>query len=113
MKLKLAPKLQPLPELGTHQITASQLATNGIGADGEASMYMSDHIGRTIAVRKNGTIIAGPLQGVFDSASSKTRIVLEIGEFRVGLHPTHPVTVAPEGHRLTVVAKPKPDPEAP
>jgi hypothetical protein len=33
-------------------------------------------------------------------------IILEIGYFKAAVHPTHPVTVAPEGYRLTVTAKP-------
>jgi hypothetical protein len=102
MRLKLAPKLQALPDLGTHEITASQLATNGM--DGNP-IYQSDHIGRTIAVRYHGAFVAGELRTVMDSLTSPL-IILEIGYFKAAVHPTHPVTVAPEGYRLTVTAKP-------
>jgi len=107
MRLKLAPKLRPLPELGMHQITASQLATNGM--DGNP-IYKSDHIGRAIAVRANGALLAGKLCAVTDSATSPL-LVLEIGYHKVAVHPTHPVTVAPEGYQLNVVARPKPEGE--
>ncbi|NKS10090.1 hypothetical protein GS580_16585 [Rhodococcus hoagii] len=98
--LKLARKLQSLPDLGTHQVTASQLATNGM--DGNP-IYKSDHIGRVVAVRRGTTTIAGPLRGVVDSIQAPL-LILEIGEFKTAVHPTHPVTVAPEGCRLKVVA---------
>ncbi|NKR90573.1 hypothetical protein GS483_00325 [Rhodococcus hoagii] len=103
MKLRLASKLRPLPELGEHQITASQLATNGMEGN---PIYKSDHIGRIVALRKGDTIIAGPLRSVLDSIQAPG-IILEIGEFRTSVHPSHPVTVAPEGHRLTVVSSHK------
>ena len=64
MKLRLAPKLRQLPDLGTHQVAASQLATNVM--DG-SPIYRSDHIGRIVSVRQGETIIAGPLRGVLDS----------------------------------------------
>ncbi|MBM4517484.1 hypothetical protein GS432_19445 [Rhodococcus hoagii] len=100
MRLKLAPKLRPLPDLGKHQITASQLATNGM--DGNP-IYQSDHIGRIVAVRRRETYIVGPLRSVMDSMTPPL-LILEIGEFKTAVHPAHPVTVAPDGYRLTVVA---------
>ncbi|ASN72014.1 hypothetical protein 7S2_21 [uncultured Caudovirales phage] len=103
MRLKLAPRIRPLPELGERQVTASQLATNGM--DGNP-IYQSDHIGRIVAVRKGDTVIAGPLRSVLDSIQAPG-IILEIGEFRTSVHPSHPVTVAPDGCRLTVVASRK------
>lgn len=104
--LKLARKLKPVPQLGTHQITAAQLATNGM--DGNP-IYKSDHIGRIVAIRKRDTYIVGPLRGVVDSVQAPL-LILEIGDFKTAVHPTHPVTVAPEGCRLTVVATPKEQP---
>ena len=106
MRLKLAPKLQALPDLGTHEITASQLATNGMGKGGGPDLYRSDHIGRTIAVHLPDAVIAGKLRTVSDSLTYPL-LVLEIGYIKAAVHPTHPVTVAPEGYRLTVVAQPK------
>lgn len=93
MKLRLAPKLRPLPDLGTHQVAASQLATNGMD---DSPIYRSDHIGRIVSVRRGETIIAGPLRGVLDS-QTEPLLILEIGNFRTAVHPTHPVTVAPPG----------------
>ncbi|MBM4587601.1 hypothetical protein GS507_05260 [Rhodococcus hoagii] len=103
--LKLARQLKPVPELGAHQITASQLATNGM--DGNPT-YKSNHIGRIVAVRRVDTIIVGPLRGVVDSLQSPL-LILEIGDTKTAVHPTHPVTVAPDGCRLTVVATQPPD----
>lgn len=100
MKLTLARRLQPLPDLGTHEITAAQLATNGM--DG-SPIYQSDHIGRIVAVRKGDVIVAGKLRSVTDSLTFPL-LVLKIGEFDTAVHPTHPVTVAPEGYRLSVTA---------
>ncbi|MCZ9635138.1 hypothetical protein [Rhodococcus sp. BH5] len=105
MKLAAAPKLQTIPDLGPHEIVASQLATNGMGTDGEPNLYQSDRIGRTVAVRHHGAIVAGTLRTVTDSLTYPL-IILEIGYFKVAIHPTHPVTVAPEGYRLAVTAKP-------
>lgn len=98
--LKLARKLQSLPDLGTHQVAASQLATNGM--DGNC-IYQSNHIGRIVAVRRRETYIVGPLRSVMDSMTPPL-LVLGIGDFTTAVHPTHPVTVAPEGCRLKVVA---------
>ena len=100
MRLKLAPHLKPLPDLGTHEITASQLATNGMD---ENCSYQSDHIGRTVAVRVRGTIVAGKLEAVTDSVIAPL-LILRIGDFSAAIHPAHPVMVAPEGYRLTVTA---------
>lgn len=102
MKLQLAPRLRALPDLGTHEITASQLATNGM--DGNP-IYQSDHIGRIIAVRQGDSIVAGRLRSVTDS-STEPLLVLRIGDFTTAVHPTHPVTVAPDGYRLSVTARP-------
>jgi predicted DNA-binding protein len=101
-EVKLAPRLRSVRDIGTHEVTASQLATNGM--EGRAT-YLSDHIGRTVAVRLRDTIIAGPLEAVTDSLISPL-LVLRIGQFEVAVHPAHPLTVAPDGHRLTVVSGP-------
>lgn len=99
MKLALARRLRPLPDLGEHQVAASQLATNGM----DGPIYQSDHIGRTIAVRAHGTLLVGKLTSVTDSATEPL-IVLRIGSHQiVAVHPAHPITVAPVGYRLAVV----------
>lgn len=104
--LKLAPHLRSLPDLKEHEVTAAQLATNGIEAAGVPSLYQSDHLGRVIAVRQGEAFLAGPLRGVTDSVESPL-LILRIGQFTTAVHPSHPVTVAPDGYRLTITAQPK------
>ncbi|MDG3012162.1 hypothetical protein G4X40_18630 [Rhodococcus sp. D2-41] len=102
MKLELAGRLRALPNPGAGEVAAVELATNGM--DGQPT-YRSDHIGRTVALRYHGTLIAGPLESVTDSLD-ETSIILRIGDFiTVAVHPTHPVTVAPEGYTLSVIAE--------
>ncbi|WP_156380544.1 MULTISPECIES: hypothetical protein [unclassified Rhodococcus (in: high G+C Gram-positive bacteria)] len=73
-------------------------------------MYNSDHIGRTVAVRAYGCLHAGKLTAVTDSMTDPL-IVLQIGTYQtVAVHPSHRVTVAPVGCKLTVTAVPKADP---
>lgn len=45
--------------------------------------------------------------GVHDSIHPSL-LVLRIGQFTTAVHPTHPVTVAPQDHQLTVTARPNP-----
>lgn len=100
MRLRLAAGLQAVPDLDAHEITAAQLATNGM--DGNP-IYKSDHIGRIVAVKQRGAMIAGRLESVTD-AGVEPFLVLQIGDFRTAVHPAHPVTVAPAGCRLTITA---------
>jgi len=102
------------PRSPTGHIVASQLATSGTGPDGEPGTYRSDYLGRIIAIRNGDTLIAGPLTGVSD-ARLGPMLVIGIGTLhhKVAVHPMHPVTVAPEGYRLTVTAAPQPEPQCP
>jgi len=98
--VRLVPRA--VPDLAEHQVIAAQLATNGIEG---APIYASEHVGRIVAVRRGPTVIAGPLKSVTDSLTEPL-LILEIGEFKTAVLPDHPVTVAPAGHRLTIVARP-------
>lgn len=100
MRVRAVPRLRSVPDLGEHQITAAQLATNGM--DGNP-IYKSDHIGRIVAVRRRDSIVAGKLLSVTDS-STEPLLILQIGEFTTAVHPTQPVTVAPAGSGLSVTA---------
>lgn len=100
----LAPVLAKVPDLGAHQIIASQLATGGM--DGGPT-YRSAHLGRTVAVRSGGAIIVGPLRSVTDS-TVLGRLVLGIGDVEtVAVGYTHPISVAPANTRLTITAAPE------
>lgn len=104
MKVKLTPVLKPVPDLGEHQVTASQLASNGM--DGNP-LYESDYLGRTVAVRHGGALIAGPLRSVIDSVDPRY-LILGIGDFiTVPVTYTQRVTVAPDGGRLSITITPK------
>ena len=94
--------LKPVPDLGQHQITAVQLASNGM--DGNP-IYQSDYIGRTIVLKIYGTVLAGQLDSVQD-AIDDGRILLRIGYHNVAVPLTHRITVIPEGHRLQFTAVP-------
>ncbi|MGB7237801.1 MAG: hypothetical protein WBD41_17725 [Rhodococcus sp. (in: high G+C Gram-positive bacteria)] len=92
-----------VPDLGAHQIIASQLATGGM--DGNP-IYRSAHLGRIIAVRRGGAIIAGPLRSVTDSVVLG-RLVLGIGDTEtVAVGYTHPISVAPARSRLSIIVTP-------
>lgn len=96
--------LAQVPDLGAHQILASQLATGGMD---DGPIYQSAHLGRTIAVRRGGAIIAGPLRSVTDSAVLG-RLVLGIGETEtVAVGYTHPISVAPARSRLSITVTPE------
>lgn len=96
--------LKPVPDLGQHQITAVQLASNGM--DGNP-IYQSDYIGRTIVLKVHGTVLAGQLDSVLD-AIDDGKLLLRIGYHNVAVPLTHRITVIPEGHRLQFTAVPKP-----
>lgn len=110
MKPWIAPaRLKSLPDLGAHEIVAAELATNGVGNEGEPSTYLSDHLDRVVAVRQHGALIAGRLTSVADSVESPL-LVLRIGKHTtVAVHPSHPVVVAPSGWQLTVTATDRED----
>ena len=94
--------LKPVPDLGQHQITAAQLASNGM--DGNP-IYESDYIGRTIVLKIHGTVIAGKLDFVQDAIDIGS-LLLRIGYRDVAVPLTHRVMVIPEGHRLQFTAVP-------
>lgn len=100
-ELKLPPRLRTLPELRTHEIHAGALT--------------HDHIGSTIAVRTPDAVLAGPLTSITESRlEGRARLILTIatndtiGDLPLGVHPSHPVTVLPDGHTLTVTATVRP-----
>lgn len=103
MELKLARRLREVPDLGAHQVTASQLATNGMEGN---PIYQSNHLGRTIAVRRYGAMLTGPLRSVTDSRT-ESLLILGIGDYlTVAVPYTWPVTVAPDGYRMSVTVRP-------
>jgi hypothetical protein len=70
--------------------------------DGESGIYQSDHIGRTIALRFQGTLLAGPLKQVTDSLTPGL-LILRIGDYITApVSYAHRVTVCPVGARLSV-----------
>lgn len=103
MELKLVRRLREVPDLGAHQVTASQLATNGMD---DTPIYMSNHLGRTVAVRRYGALLTGPLESVTDSRTDRL-LILGIGDYlTVAVPYTWPVTVAPDGYRMSVTVHP-------
>jgi hypothetical protein len=69
--------------------------------------------GRTVAVNTGVAVVAGQLESITESAlCGKTRLIQQIragatiGNLALGLHPTHPVTVLPRDHKLTVTITP-------
>lgn len=101
IQMKAAPKLRLVPALDHYEIN--------VGALNQA------HVGRTVAVKTGAAVVAGPLESITESAiSGKARLILRIhgggtvGSLALGLHPSHPVTILPREHTLTMTFTPKP-----
>ena len=94
-EVKLTSRLRALPDLDHYEIHAGALT--------------DVHIGRTIAVKTNSAVIAGPLTSLAESRlEGRARLLLyigtnsTIGELTFGVHPAHPVTILPAHHTLTL-----------
>ncbi|MEU7631705.1 hypothetical protein AB0C34_17205 [Nocardia sp. NPDC049220] len=99
-EIKRAPRLRAVPDLNDdhYEIHAGALTPS--------------HIGRTIAIKTETAVIAGPLTSLCESRlEGRARLLLRvatgstIGELTLGLHPAHPVTVLPADYALSVVAR--------
>jgi len=100
MRVQRGRRLRPVPELGHYETHVGALN--------------STHIGRSIAVHTGEAVVAGRLHSVYESAlMGKARLVVTIwcggtvGGLQLGLHPSHPVTVLPRDHKLTLSITPK------
>lgn len=100
MRIPSAPRLRAVPELDHYE--------THVGALNDT------HIGRTVAVSTGTAVVAGPLDSIQESAlRGKAHLILTVrcggtvGWLPLGLHPSHPVTVLPRDHKLTVTVTPK------
>jgi hypothetical protein len=94
------PRLQLVPELDHYETHVGSLNNT--------------HIGRTVAVNTGVAVVAGELESITESAvCGKARLILRIrggatlGSLSLGLHPSHPATILPRDHKLTVTIAPK------
>lgn len=97
----MARQLRAVAELAPHQVHVGALD--------------SHHVGLTLLVRRGRTALSGPLISLPAKSMTEPLLVLQIGEFRVAMHPTASATVVPDGCKATlnVTSRREPNPAAP
>lgn len=93
------PALIPVGDLGPSEVH--------VGALG------SQHQGLTVIVRRVRNVLTGPLMGLPSPSVTRPLLVLQVGDFRVALHPTASVLVVPEGGKAVITLKPQTVPARP
>ncbi|MCT7372675.1 hypothetical protein [Mycolicibacterium llatzerense] len=94
----MARQLRAVAELAPHEVHVGALD--------------SHHVGLTLMVRRGRTVLVGPLISLPAPSMTKPLLVLQIGEFRVAMHPTAAVAVVPNGCKATINVTPRPEPTA-
>lgn len=67
----------------------------------------ASHVGLTVVVRRGRNILTGPLMGLPDESMTRPLRVLQLGTFRVALHPGQVVMVIPDGYKATITVAPR------
>lgn len=89
--MSAARRLRVVPELGPYEIHAGALS--------------DVHVGLTVALCRKRNTVTGPLRYLPAESQVKPLLVLSIGDFSVGVHPTEKVTVIPADYRARVVVE--------
>ena len=87
-------RLQAVADLGPYEINVGALSAH--------------HVGLIVAVRRGRNILTGPLLYPPAASTTKPLLVLQVGDFRVALHPSAAVMVIPDGYRATITVAPRP-----
>lgn len=93
LTIKLPRRLQAVPELGPYEIHVGALA--------------KCHVGLTIVVRRGRNLLTGPLLYVPAASQVPPKLVLQVGDFSVALHPANVVMVIPTDYKATVSVSPR------
>lgn len=94
LNIKLPRWLQAVPELGPYEIHVGALA--------------KCHVGLTVVVRRGRNLLTGPLRFVPAPSQVAPKLVLQVGDFSVALHPANTVMVIPADFKATVSVSPRP-----
>ena len=98
LRIKLPRRLQAVPDLGPYEIHVGALANH--------------HVGLTVVLRKplsdgrSNLLTTGPLRYVPTASQVKPLLVVQIGDYSTGLHPSSTVMVIPEDYKATVTVTP-------
>ena len=92
MKLEPPRRLQVVADPGPYEIHVGALS--------------SVHVGLTMAVRRGRNILTGPLMYPPAESMTKPLLVLQLGDFRVALHPATAVMVVPDDYKATITVSP-------
>ncbi|OKH80150.1 hypothetical protein EB73_33860 [Mycobacterium sp. SWH-M3] len=97
LSIKLPRRMQAVPDLGPYEIHVGALAQR--------------HVGLTVVLRKRlsdgrSNLLTGPLRYVPEASQVKPLLVVQIGDYSAGLHPSAKVMVIPEGYKATVTVAP-------
>ncbi|OMC37262.1 hypothetical protein A5742_09965 [Mycolicibacterium fortuitum] len=102
LSIKLPRRLRAVPDLGPYEIHVGALVEH--------------HVGLTVVLRKRlsdgrSNLLTGPLRYVPTAAKVKPLLVVQIGDYSTGLHPSSTVMVIPNGYKATVTVAPTTLPE--
>lgn len=97
LRIKLPRRLQAVPDLGPYEIHVGALTQR--------------HVGLTVVLRKRlsdsrSNLLTGPLRCVPTTSQVKPLLVVQIGDYSTGLHPSAKVMVIPEDYKATVTVAP-------
>lgn len=92
MRVLLPRRLRAVPELGPYEIHVGALSKT--------------HVGLVVAIVRKQNTLTGRLRAVPAESQVKPLLVVELGDFRKGMHPSEKVMVIPDGYRATVSVAP-------